>query len=92
MSKSRGASPRSAEPLLERRMSVRREAQESGQSLPLATIGEVAAFLRIPSRTLYQWRYRGKGPPAYRVGRHLRFRWLDVEAWLEEDGRASNRS
>jgi excisionase family DNA binding protein len=48
----------------------------------LATLDEVAEFLRIPAKTLYRWRYRGEGPPAYRVGRHLRFRWRDVERWL----------
>lgn len=52
----------------------------------LATLGEVASFLRVPPKTLYQWRYAGLGPPAYRVGRHLRFRWEDVEDWLEERG------
>jgi excisionase family DNA binding protein len=52
----------------------------------LATLGEVAAYLRVPPKTLYQWRYSGLGPPAYRVGRHLRFRWEDVEEWLEERG------
>lgn len=54
----------------------------------LATVGEVAAFLRVPPKTLYRWRYAGEGPPAYRVGRHLRFRWGDVEAWLEDRGKA----
>jgi excisionase family DNA binding protein len=52
----------------------------------LATVGEVAAFLRVPPKTLYRWRYSGAGPPAYRVGKHLRFRWEDIEAWLSERG------
>ena len=50
----------------------------------LATLAEVAAFLRVPPATLYRWRYMGGGPPAYRVGKHLRFRWRDVERWLSE--------
>jgi excisionase family DNA binding protein len=52
----------------------------------LATVGEVAAFLRVPPKTVYQWRYSRLGPPAYRVGRHLRFRWEDVDEWLAERG------
>jgi excisionase family DNA binding protein len=52
----------------------------------LATVGEVAAYLRVPPKTVYQWRYSGLGPPAYRVGRHLRFRWEDVEVWLSKRG------
>ncbi len=35
---------------------------------PLWGIVEVAAYLKIPERTLYQWRHRGYGPPGRRVG------------------------
>ncbi len=61
---------------------------EGGSSRPsnLATVSEVAAFLRVPVKTLYRWRYVGKGPCAYRVGRHLRFRWEEVELWLATRG------
>lgn len=48
------------------------------------TTGEVALLLRIPQATLYAWRYRGDGPPAYRLGRHLRWRRAEVEAWLRD--------
>jgi excisionase family DNA binding protein len=48
----------------------------------LATPIEVAVYLQVPVKTLYAWRYEGKGPRAHRVGRHLRYRWEDVEAWL----------
>jgi len=48
----------------------------------LATPTEVAAYLQVPLRTLYTWRYHRKGPRTHRVGRHLRYRWEDVEAWL----------
>jgi predicted DNA-binding transcriptional regulator AlpA len=37
----------------------------------------------IPLRTIYNWRSRGEGPPAYRVGKYLRYRQSDVDAWLE---------
>lgn len=52
------------------------------QPRALATPAEVADFLQVPVKTLYQWRYEGKGPRACRVGRHLRYRWQDVELWL----------
>jgi excisionase family DNA binding protein len=48
----------------------------------LATPEEVASYLQVPVKTLYTWRYKGAGPRAHRVGRHLRYRWQDVEAWL----------
>lgn len=44
----------------------------------------LAAFLGVPVKTLYSWRYLGTGPPFIRVGRHLRYRRADVETWLAE--------
>ena len=49
----------------------------------LLTAAEVAAMLQVPRQTLYGWRSRGVGPTGLRVGRHLRYRLRDVEAWLD---------
>lgn len=49
----------------------------------------LAACLGIPVRTVYAWRYRGEGPKGYKIGRHVRYRPEDVEAWLE--GQADGR-
>lgn len=49
----------------------------------LMTLAEVAEMLSIPLDTLYAWRYRGLGPPGYRVGRYVRYRRTSVESWLE---------
>lgn len=53
---------------------------------PCWTVAEVAAYLRVPVETLYAWRKRHYGPPAARVGRHLRYDPADVRAWVK--GRA----
>lgn len=45
---------------------------------------QLADYLGVPVKTLYDWRWKGEGPPGYRVGRHVRYRVEDVEAWLEE--------
>jgi excisionase family DNA binding protein len=50
----------------------------------LLSADEVAEFLGIPVSTLYQWRHRGCGPAAYRVGRHLRYDPSTVRAWLDD--------
>ncbi len=50
----------------------------------LLTVDEVADYLGIPKTTLYQWRYRGDGPAAFRVGRHLRYRSQDVDEYVAE--------
>lgn len=42
-----------------------------------------AEYLAVPVNTLYAWRYRGVGPPAIRVGKHIRYRRADVEKWLD---------
>jgi excisionase family DNA binding protein len=51
---------------------------------PLASTKEVAAYLGVPVGTLHNWRYQGTGPRAAKVGRSLRYRWADVEAWLDQ--------
>ena len=49
----------------------------------LLSTEEVARILVVPVTTLYTWRYKGTGPKAYRVGKHLRYRLNDVMEWLE---------
>ena len=53
----------------------------------LLSTEEVARILVVPVNTLYSWRYKGTGPDAYRVGKHLRYKLADVLAWLESQGR-----
>jgi len=48
----------------------------------LLSVEDLAAFLNVQKSTLYQWRHAGTGPPALKVGKHLRYRPADVEAWL----------
>jgi excisionase family DNA binding protein len=51
----------------------------------LLTISDLAVFLRVPRKTIYQWRYRGQGPRALTPGERLvRYRMKDVLEWLEK--------
>jgi excisionase family DNA binding protein len=50
----------------------------------LLTVQELAEYLGVPVATLYQWRHRREGPPGFRVGRHVRYRWIDVHEWIEQ--------
>lgn len=43
---------------------------------------DICAQLQIPEQTFYQWRAKRVGPPAYRIGRHLRISHSDFIAWL----------
>ena len=43
----------------------------------------VAEYLGMPAETLKQWRHRGTGPRYLKVGKHVRYRRTDVDAWCE---------
>jgi hypothetical protein len=45
----------------------------------------VSAFLHVPVGTLYQWRHKSVGPPAYRAGKRLLYDAADVRRWLVEE-------
>ena len=49
----------------------------------LATTAEVADYLNTTTATVHQWLYKGIAPKSYKVGKHRRFQWADVDAWLE---------
>jgi excisionase family DNA binding protein len=49
----------------------------------LMTVQDVAAYLGVPVATVYQWNSRGHGPTRYRLGKHVRYRRSDVEAWVD---------
>ncbi|HYS38849.1 MAG TPA: helix-turn-helix domain-containing protein [Pseudonocardiaceae bacterium] len=53
---------------------------------PLWTIDDVSAYLRVSVDTLYQWRHRRTGPPAGKVGRHLRYDPAVVREWFANQG------
>ncbi|MEX5634152.1 helix-turn-helix domain-containing protein [Parafrankia sp. FMc2] len=50
----------------------------------LWTASDLARYLGVPVNTIYKWRSTGDGPPAYRVGRYLRFDSAQVADWLEK--------
>jgi predicted DNA-binding transcriptional regulator AlpA len=51
----------------------------------LLTTEEIAAYLQIPPASLHRQRYVGAMPGAlgFRVGRFVRWRRSDLEAWVE---------
>lgn len=51
---------------------------------PLLTPQELADRLNVPLNTVRKWRSIRTGPPVLKVGRHLRYRPEDVQAWLNE--------
>ena len=52
----------------------------------LLTVDEAADVLRVKKSTVYTWAYR-KQIPSQKVGKALRFRREDLEAWLKAQAR-----
>ena len=50
----------------------------------LWSVQRTSQYLGIPVGTLYQWRHRRVGPPACKIGRHLRYDPAEVYAWVRE--------
>lgn len=51
---------------------------------PVLTTAELAAHLGVPVQTIHDLRHCGRGPRGIRVGRELRFRLSEIQAWLLE--------
>jgi len=49
---------------------------------PLWSVADVSAYLGVPVQTLYAWRKARTGPPAARIGKHLRYDPDAVRAWV----------
>lgn len=45
------------------------------------TPAELSAEVKIPERTLAQWRYLGRGPAYLKLGGHIRYPRSAVSAW-----------
>jgi predicted DNA-binding transcriptional regulator AlpA len=48
----------------------------------LWTVEDVSAYLGVPVQTLYGWRKARTGPPAARIGKHLRYDPHVVRVWF----------
>ena len=59
------------------------------------SLERIAEELDIPLRTIYARRSKGDGPKGYRIGKHVRVKRSDLDAWLEaqadapKDGRVA---
>ena len=67
--------------------------QQSIEIKKLWTVGELSSYLGIPVATLYKWRQQVAGPPAVRLGKHIRYRPEAVKDWLksQEDPHGAHR-
>ena len=59
--------------------------------LRIVTEVQAAEILQVSTRTLQSWRYRGEGPPYFRMGRLVRYRLSDLAEWLDDQRPADER-
>lgn len=50
----------------------------------LWTVADASHYLGVPVKTLYQWKWRGEGPPVRKIGRHLRYDPAALKAWVDK--------
>jgi len=56
---------------------------------PLLTPRDASAFLGLSGSWLAKLRLTGGGPPFIKLGRQVRYRLCDLEAWLQAEVRSS---
>lgn len=56
---------------------------------PLASVDEVSEHLGLSAKTLLNWRYLGIGPRSFKVGGYVRYRWADIDEYVEANGRTT---
>lgn len=53
-----------------------------GGNVTLVTIDDLSDRLKVPKETLRRWRKERRLPAAVKIGRTVRWREEDIEAWL----------
>jgi excisionase family DNA binding protein len=48
-----------------------------------------AKLVGFSPRTLQKWRIEGRGPRFVKCGRSVRYRWQDLQEWMQENLRRS---
>ena len=52
------------------------------------TQAEIADIIKVPERTLEDWRLNHVGPPYMKLGRHVRYDLSELFAWAREQRHA----
>lgn len=76
-----------AEELAKQRAAPASAPVQADTKADLLDVDELAELTGISRVTLGQWRAAGKGPPWTKLGRAVRYRRAEVEAWIAANGR-----
>ncbi len=64
-------------------MNIHQETSEQGVSSSVLTTPEAARYLGLSASTLNRWRCYGTGPKYLKLGRAVRYRADELDAFLE---------
>ena len=56
--------------------------RSASDSLELLAVADLARLLKVSTRTIWTWHSAGRLPSPVKVGRIVRWRAADVDAWL----------
>lgn len=68
------------------------EIADADESAPLTGIGlppQVAAYMEVTNNRLTRLRSNGQGPAWFKIGKSVRYRWVDVHRFVEENLRVA---
>lgn len=65
-------------------MALIRAATETADRRQLMGPKELAEYIGVPLATVYAMNHRRTGPKRLRVGKYVRYRRSDVDAWLDQ--------
>jgi excisionase family DNA binding protein len=67
---------------------MQKPAEKARPTGPLLSLAEAAAYLGLAEQTLYQWRFKGVGPVAVKIGGRVKYRQESLDAWIEQAAQA----
>ncbi len=57
---------------------------------PFVPTKVVSGHTSIPEATFVDWRYKGEGPPFYKLGKSVRYLLSEVDAWARSQAVAAH--
>ena len=66
---------------------IREAAEKTGGEY--LTPEDLAVLFEVPVSTVYGWRQKHYGPRAAKIGKHLRYRRVEVDRWVAQQMAAS---
>ena len=82
-----GTSPERKNGYRNRREDSRTMTHKSAATSRMMTVADVATYLGVAVKTVYDWQYAGNGPRQLKIGGQIRYRPEDVDAWLDASQR-----